>query len=343
MSHRLALPVRRVAALICAVGLCLLFVVLPAQQANAAAPLVGTLRLVAASCSGSTISGSYLRMILPSGGPAGPYMSNSDSTCRDQSYTPLAPGTDGGLIGGAYQPQPNPAFDARGNSLAHRITAATPFYGTAFATATNPVDPQTKIAVGAPRVSVTGSSLTADLRSFAVTWNNQYFNQGSPKPDGSYPGNTRPATGTYDATTHAFTLSWTSQVVGGPFDKFTGQWHLRGTFEPATAAVAIVPAATTAQHAAGGSGSAPGSVATVQPGSRAAAAAGAQRKSASPGVVVPAAAAQPNAQAAASITTVTREHWHVEWWLVGLAIAIAVVGFGALFALQRFARPGSPV
>jgi hypothetical protein len=38
--------------------------------------------------------------------------------------------------------------------------------------------------------------------------------------------------GTYDARTDAFVLEWASQIVGGPFDKFTGFQHLEGTFEP---------------------------------------------------------------------------------------------------------------
>ena len=37
-------------------------------------------------------------------------------------------------------------------------------------------------------------------------------------------------TGTYNAKTHAYVLNWTSQVVGGPFNGFTGDWHLTGTF-----------------------------------------------------------------------------------------------------------------
>ena len=61
-------------------------------------------------------------------------------------------------------------------------------------------------------------------------WNRQYFNQGSPKPDGSKPGITSPVTGTFDAKTRAFTLEWTSSIVGGPFNGFTGQWHLEGTY-----------------------------------------------------------------------------------------------------------------
>ena len=51
-----------------------------------------------------------------------------------------------------------------------------------------------------------------------------------PKPGGAKPGLTAAVTGTYNAKTHAFLLSWTSQVVGGPFNGFTGEWHLTGTF-----------------------------------------------------------------------------------------------------------------
>lgn len=205
------------------------------QAASAATgtKLIGTFALTPGSCAGGTASGTYLRMILPSGSPSGPYMSNSDSRCGDQSFTPLNPGTDGGLYSGSYQPQPTPPFDSKGNAQAGTITAPAPFYGTAFATSANKVDPQTHLSVNAPIVTLTGSTLHADLRSFAVTWNSQYFNQGSPKPDGSYPGNTRPATGTYNASTGAFTLNWTSQVVGGPFNNFTGQWHLQGVFHAA--------------------------------------------------------------------------------------------------------------
>src|SRR5689334_14935530 len=192
--------------------------------------LVGTLQLTAGSCSGGSATGTYFRMILPSGGASGPYLSNSDSTCSDQSVTPLSPGTDGGLRVGSYQPSSTPRFGPNGDAKAHRITAPAAFYGTSFATATSPVDPQTKRSVPAPQLKVSGTRLSADLRSFGVTWNNQDFNQGAPKPDGSTPGNTAVATGAYDASTGAFTLSWRSQIVGGPFDKFTGYWHFAGRF-----------------------------------------------------------------------------------------------------------------
>ena len=38
------------------------------------------------------------------------------------------------------------------------------------------------------------------------------------------------ARGTYDAKTGKFVLEWTSLIQGGPFNQFTGVWHLEGTF-----------------------------------------------------------------------------------------------------------------
>jgi len=36
----------------------------------------------------------------------------------------------------------------------------------------------------------------------------------------------------------AFTLTWQSQIVGGPFNDFTGHWNLSGTFKPAKGTLA---------------------------------------------------------------------------------------------------------
>ncbi len=213
----------------------------------AGTPLTGTFRLTKATCGGE-VSGTWFRMIQPGGDADGPFVSNSDSPCADTSYTPLAPGSDGGLVTGAYQPQPNPAFSTTGHALARRITAPARFFGVDFGTATNAVDPQTGTAVPAPTINATGGTLSGDLRAFAASWNNQHFNQGAPKPDGSTPGATAAPTGTYDAATGAFTIKWTSQIVGGPFNNFTGQWHLEGTFVgAATSGAAASPASSSAQ------------------------------------------------------------------------------------------------
>lgn len=218
----------------------------PAAVAQGAPqPLVGTFRITAGACSGGAVSGSTFRMVLPSGTAAGPFASNSDSACGDHTYTLLMPGSDGGLISGARQPEPNPAFDAHGNGLSARITKPTLFYGVAFSTSTNAVDPQTRVAVAAPSLSVADGKLVGDLRAFAASWNRQEFNQGAPKPDGSVPGNTAAPSGSYNVTTRAFSLSWASQIQGGPFNNFTGLWHLEGTFVPASGpAPAVTPTAT---------------------------------------------------------------------------------------------------
>lgn len=204
-------------------------------QSSAATPLVGTFRLTAGSCSGA-VTGSYFRMIQPGGSAAGPFVSNSDSPCGDKAYTPLRPGSDGGLITGGYQAQPQPPFDGAGNGRSARITAPQKFYGVDFATATNPTDPQTGVKVAAPEIRVDGRTLSGDLRAFAAAWNNQHFNQGAPKPDGGTPGITKRPSGTIDPETGGFTLEWTSLIVGGPFNNFTGVWRLEGTFVSSEAA-----------------------------------------------------------------------------------------------------------
>jgi hypothetical protein len=330
-SHRLRVTLL---AAIAAFSLLLAaFWVAPSAHA-AAAPLVGTFKLKGGSCSGGKITGTYLRMILPSGGPSGPYMSNSDSKCSDQSFTPLQPGTDGGLFGGSYQPSPSPAFDSAGNARSGRVTSPARFYGTGFATSTNSVDPQTKTHVSAPRIFNNGGALTADLRAFSVSWNKQYFNQGSPKPSGAYPGNTRAATGTYNASTGAFTLNWTSQVVGGPFDKFTGQWHLEGQFFPAKGT------STGGSGGSGGSGTTgTGAAAGTTGGTTGSVTPGADPSTAPDGTAADqTTAAGAATQAGTTRNVVTKEGWKASPVVIGLAIGIAVLGFGALIALQLLGR-----
>jgi hypothetical protein len=225
---RLRTAVRRTALLL----LPLTAALLPAAPAAAApAPLTGLFRLTAGSCAGAP-SGSWFRMVQPGGKAAsGPYVSNSNSTCAsDQTYTLLSPGSDGGLRTGGYQP--------RG---AQSLVKAATFFGFPFIANTNAVDPQTGTAVRAPEVLANGSALSGDLRAFGVTWNGQNFNQGAPKPDGSTPGITQRLTGSYDAATGAFSLTWVSQIVGGAFNNFSGVWHLTGTFVPSGTAASTAP------------------------------------------------------------------------------------------------------
>jgi len=195
--------------------------------------LVGTFRLTPGSCGAAGTSGTYFRMINPGGTLSrGPFFENPDSTCSDKSYTLAVPGTDGGILTGQYQPNPTPAFDSQGDALATRIVDPQPFAAIKFSMSTNPVDPQTSTAVPAPSIEVDNGKISGQIEAWSAAWNNQYFNQGSPKPDGARPGLTTPLSGSYDGATHAFVLIWSSQVVGGPFNGFTGYWHLTGTFFP---------------------------------------------------------------------------------------------------------------
>ncbi|MGJ0117570.1 hypothetical protein ACQ7HM_00055 [Williamsia sp. MIQD14] len=221
----------------------------PAASAQPVA-LDGLFALDGGVCSGGSVTGSFFRMILPAGSTNGPFLSNSDSGCSDKTVTPLAAGTDGGLTSGTYQAQPAQAFDGSGNAVSGRVTRPVKFYGVGFATATNPTDPQTGSAAALPQLRADGTSLTGDLSSFGVTWNKQVFNQGAPKPGGGLPGKTSAVRGTIDRTTGAFVIEWTSQIVGGPFNNFTGLWHLAGTYRgsglggaPAAAAPAPASAA----------------------------------------------------------------------------------------------------
>jgi hypothetical protein len=151
-------------------------------------------------------SGSYIRMGLPSGG----FFKNPYSKSSNKSYTLITSGSGGGIRTGVVQRAPSPAFDSHGNSLANSIIAPTNFTGIKFGVYTS----------AAPTVTVSGGKLTARLRHWYAQWNKQTFQQGSI------------ASGTYNSRTHAYSLSWHTKVVGGPFDGYTGYWHLQGTFSP---------------------------------------------------------------------------------------------------------------
>ena len=154
-------------------------------------------------------AGSYFRMIYPAGAKS-TYFANPYSSDADKTYTLVSAGTDGGLRTAALQPPPSPAFDAKGNSLAGRIIRPTNFTGISFGLVT----------VGtAPSISVSAGRLSGQLTGFTAEWNKLSFKQGSSN-----------VSGTYNAKTHAYALTWKSVISGGPFNGFTGSWHLQGKF-----------------------------------------------------------------------------------------------------------------
>jgi hypothetical protein len=192
----------------------------------AATARTGILEIAAGSCSASSSTGSWFRMVQPGGTPEhGPYVDNGDSSCGDKTLTPLAPGTDGGLRVGGYQAEPNPPFADGGASRSDAVIKPATFFAVPFGMSTNPTDPQTRRKVPPPSLTIAGSTLRADLSALSVSWNGQFFNQGAPKP-----GASGRATGTFDSSTKRYTVEWTSAIKGGPFNGFTGVWHLEGTF-----------------------------------------------------------------------------------------------------------------
>lgn len=234
MKHR---PLSRIAVGVIA-GCSAVTAAIPMSSAGATSsrpvPLVGTFQLTAGSCSGTTPTGTYFRMIYPGGTlTGGKFFTNPDSTCTDKTYTLAVPGTAGGLKTGTYQPSPTPAFSTGGGALASAIVQPASFTGIDFSVATSSKDPQTGTAVPPPTISVSNGKLSGQVQAWSAAWNNLYFNQGSPKPGGSKPGLTSSLSGTYNAKTRAFVLVWASAVVGGPFNGFAGYWHLQGTFKPA--------------------------------------------------------------------------------------------------------------
>jgi hypothetical protein len=196
--------------------------------------LVGTFKFQAGACFGAAVTGTYFRMIFPNGSVAkGKFFENPDSTCPNKTFTLALPGAQGGLVTGRYEPNPTPTFNAQGGALANSIVQPQSFTGIDFSIATNKKDPQSGLSVPPPSISVDRGKLSGQVKAWSAAWNKLYFNQGSPKPNGAHPGLTKPLSGTYNAKTGAFVITWTSEVVGGPFNGFTGYWHLAGTFSAA--------------------------------------------------------------------------------------------------------------
>jgi hypothetical protein len=194
--------------------------------------LKGTLRLdPGAAPTGAPPTGSYFRMVQPNGAT----LQNSSSPSANKDVTPLTPGSDGGLRTDAYQAPPSPAFagGTSGGALAAKIIQPVPFFGIKFSVVTAPTDPQAKVADPLPAIAFADGKLSGQLTAWAAQWNGQSFNQGTPKPDGTAPPPTTPLSGTYDPATGRYALDWKSLIVGGPFNGFTGVWHLEGTFATA--------------------------------------------------------------------------------------------------------------
>jgi hypothetical protein len=193
--------------------------------------LIGTFELETGTDDGGAIGGSWFEMLDPENPPRP--LENGNSPLADKDYTPLSPGTDGGLSTSTFQPAPSPAFSPAGNALASAIMQPQNFFGVNFSVVSQASDPQNGETDPVAQIVDTNGQLSGQITAWAVGWNKQWFNQGSPKPNGTLPGPTTAVTGTYDAATGHYVLEWKSLIVGGPFNSQEGSWHLEGTFVPA--------------------------------------------------------------------------------------------------------------
>jgi len=94
------------------------------------------------------------RVVLPHGLPygkaaSGPFFDNPSSSASNPSFTLLRPGTEGGLVTGAFQEPPANAFANRGDAVAGRIIEPSRFAGVNFSVSTAAKEAQTGVAVAA--------------------------------------------------------------------------------------------------------------------------------------------------------------------------------------------------
>ncbi|MGA2321863.1 MAG: hypothetical protein ABSG95_14200 [Solirubrobacteraceae bacterium] len=201
--------------------------------------LDGTFDLTPGTDVAGAIKGSWFEMLDADEAKREP-LQNGNSPLENKDYTPLSPGANAGVVTSTYQPAPSPAFSEKqgskevGNALADEIMEPQSFFGFNFSVVTEKSDPQTGEADPLPYVVDDNGQLSGQITAWAVGWNGEWFNQGSPKPNGTLPSGTTALSGSYSAATGQYDLEWRSLIVGGPFNGFLGSWHLEGTFVPAS-------------------------------------------------------------------------------------------------------------
>jgi len=85
-------------------------------------------------------------------------------------------------------------------------------------------DGMTRPTLGGQTYNETGGTENVDFSGFYANFNTTDFNQGNASVAFN---TTNCVAGTCD-----FTMSWTSLIVGGPFDGNTGSWFLQGSVQP---------------------------------------------------------------------------------------------------------------
>ena len=202
-----------------------------------ASSLTGTMLINAGTTSsaGTYVSGSYFVMganrpntgvMLTSGSAGGVVLGNNQNfVLSPDTPHPFNWDGAGGKAGTGYSTSPTTSS-----------TLLTPFFFGSSLTyvGTNPISYQSGLAHPVATADISacvGNSctLSMDLSAWEVMWNGSAFEQG-PRPVNTGPF--VPATGTYDLSTQAYSVTWASQINGGPFNGVTTYWHLEGTVVP---------------------------------------------------------------------------------------------------------------
>jgi hypothetical protein len=209
-----------------------------------AATLKGTIQLTTGATSGPTpYAGSWVQLYETANPSV--YFTNPSSPAANQTYTPLVNGTEGVDLGLPVQGEATPAFDAKGNSLTNTILTPEPFAGTNFSSFVT-LNSAKKAKYGKKGIVIkvgggkgaTVAVTSADLTGWTIAWGGLLFDTpGSTAgvAGGNLTGSltwTNPKDKSLGGT---ITLDWSVPIVnppGNPFDTYTANWQLQGTYVP---------------------------------------------------------------------------------------------------------------
>jgi hypothetical protein len=210
----------------------------------AAVTLKGKITLTSGATSGSTpYAGSWVSLYETASPSV--YFVNPSSPAANQDYTPLVNGTQGLNLGLPVQGIASPAFDGSGNSLTNTILTPEPFAGTNFSSYVT-LNAAKKAKFGKKGIvikvaggkSATVAVTSADLTGWTIAYGGGSFDTPGSTPDingGNLTGTltwTNPKVHSLGGT---ITLDWSVPIInppGNPFDAFTAQWQLQGTYVP---------------------------------------------------------------------------------------------------------------
>ncbi len=208
-----------------------------------AATLKGSIQLTKGATSGSTpYAGSWVELYETANPSV--FFTNPSSPAADQNYTPLVNGTQGVDLGLPVQGIADPAFDGSGNSLTSTILTPEPFAGVNFSAYVTQSGKKAKAGKKGIVIKVAGGKgptvavTSADLTGWTIAYGGGSFDTPGSTPNidsGNLTGSLTWANPKNKSLGGTITLDWSVPIInppGNPFDAFTAQWQLQGTYVP---------------------------------------------------------------------------------------------------------------